>query len=151
METAIAPSLPANQCSPDHALSVTELLALLGSKWTIQIFAHLSHGPRRFSELRRCVDGVSQKVLTTTLRELERYGFVTRTVTPVIPPRVDYEITDLGREVLAPLRQIAEWAHLNRGRVEGARHAFADRETEQRAHDWSRPGTLRTASVAARG
>ena len=79
-------------------------LAQIGGKWTIHIITALGHGPMRFSELLRGIEGVSQKMLTTTLRDLEKDGFVTRTVTPSIPPRVDYALTPLGR---APLYGVA--------------------------------------------
>ena len=82
---------------------VGEILHQIGGKWTVLIINTLSDGPMRFSELKRMVGGISQKVLTSTLRELEMDGFITRTVTPSIPPRVDYELTDLGRDLQRPL------------------------------------------------
>ena len=78
----------------------------------------------RFSELRSAVGGISQKMLTTTLRGLERDGFVTRTVFPTIPPRVDYELTDLGCELLEPVHALGEWARMNTARVNDARARF---------------------------
>ena len=83
---------------------VGEILHQIGGKWTVLIINTLSDGPMRFSELKRMVGGISQKVLTSTLRELEMDGFITRTVTPSIPPRVDYELTDLGRDLQRPLK-----------------------------------------------
>ena len=82
----------------------------------------------RFTELRRGLDGVSQKMLTTTLRGLERDGFVTRTVIPTIPPRVEYELTSLGRDLWVPVAALGEWAQRNRRRVEAARSAFDARQ-----------------------
>ena len=115
---------------------VTEVLAQIGGKWTVHIIMALGHGPMRFSELLRGIEGVSQKMLTTTLRELEKDGFVTRTVTPSIPPRVDYELTDLGIELRAPLGAISAFAHSNRHRVDEARQKFAEREAEARRLAW---------------
>jgi DNA-binding HxlR family transcriptional regulator len=115
---------------------VHEVLAQISSKWTILVFRILSGGPKRFSEIKREIDGVSQKMLTSTLRDLEKDGFVTRTVTPSIPPRVDYELTEMGRELQEPLRVIGNWAHANRDRVVTARERFAEREAEAKRLAW---------------
>jgi len=117
-------------------LPVHEVLAQISSKWTILVVRVLSSGPRRFSEIKRQIEGVSQKMLTATLRDLEKDGFLTRTVTPSIPPRVDYELTAMGHELHEPLRVIGNWAHANRGRVEAARKAFAEREAQAKALAW---------------
>ncbi len=117
-------------------IPVHEVLAQISGKWTILVIRVLEDGPRRFSEIKRQIDGVSQKMLTATLRDLEKDGFVTRTVTPSIPPRVDYELTDMGRELRQPLRVIGNWAHANRRRVEEARERFAEREEEARRLAW---------------
>jgi DNA-binding HxlR family transcriptional regulator len=112
---------------------IHEVLAQISGKWTILVVILLSAGPRRFSELKRQIDGISQKMLTVTLRDLEKDGFLTRTVTPSIPPRVDYELTEMGRELQEPLRVIGNWAHANRARVVSARERFAEREAEAEA------------------
>jgi DNA-binding HxlR family transcriptional regulator len=117
-------------------LPVHEVLAQISGKWTILVVQVLSAGPRRFSEIKRHIDGVSQKMLTATLRDLEKDGFVSRKVTPSIPPRVDYALTEMGRELQEPLRVIGNWAHANRHRVEDARERFAEREAEARALAW---------------
>jgi DNA-binding HxlR family transcriptional regulator len=117
-------------------LPVHEVLAQISGKWTILVVRYLSGGPKRFSEIKRHIEGISQKMLTATLRDLEKDGFVSRTVTPSIPPRVDYELTDMGRELQEPLRVIGEWAHANRQRVEEARERFAAREEEARRLAW---------------
>jgi DNA-binding HxlR family transcriptional regulator len=113
---------------PDHRSSdcmrVSEVLARVGDKWSILVIGTLGGGPRRFSELKRSIEGISQRMLTLTLRGLERDGFVTRTVTPSIPPRVDYELTDLGRSLLDPVRALGEWAVVNRTTVDAARQSF---------------------------
>jgi DNA-binding HxlR family transcriptional regulator len=104
--------------------SVSEILARVGDKWTVLVVGLLGGGPMRFSELRRAVEGISQKMLTTTLRTLERDGFCTRTVFPTVPPRVDYELTELGRDLLVPVKALGEWAVANRERVDSARRRF---------------------------
>jgi DNA-binding HxlR family transcriptional regulator len=104
--------------------AVSAVLQRVGDKWTILVVQRLGAGPRRFNELRNEVGGISQKMLTTTLRGLERDGFVTRTVFPTIPPRVDYELTDLGRELLVPVHALGEWARSNIGRIYAAREKF---------------------------
>jgi DNA-binding HxlR family transcriptional regulator len=109
---------------PADCQSVNEILARVGDKWSVLVVSLLGDGALRFSELRRLIGGISQKMLTTTLRGLERDGFVTRTVTPTIPPRVDYELTALGRDLLVPVRALGEWAKRNRSRVENARARF---------------------------
>ncbi len=84
----------------------------------------LRGGTRRFSELRRTLHGISQKMRTTALRGLERDGFVTRTIHPTIPPKVEYQLTDLGRELAVPVRALGEWAMANRARGLAARKRF---------------------------
>ncbi len=115
--------LPADICH-----SVGDVLARVGDKWSILIVYMLSRGSMRFTELKRSIGSISQKVLTTTLRGLERDGYITRKGTPTIPPRVDYELTAFGKEVLVPVTALAMWAFSRRGDVEAARAAF-DRQT----------------------
>ena len=109
--------------------SVSEVLARVGDKWTVLVVGLLGGGPMRFSELRRAIDGISQKMLTTTLRTLERDGFCTRKVFPTVPPRVDYELTELGRDLLVPVKALGEWAVANRERVDSARRRFDAQNT----------------------
>jgi DNA-binding HxlR family transcriptional regulator len=109
---------------PADCRSVNEILARVGDKWSVLVVSLLGDGALRFSELRRLIGGISQKMLTTTLRGLERDGFVTRTVTPTIPPRVDYELTALGRDLMVPVKALGDWAKRNRARVEKARAQF---------------------------
>jgi len=108
----------------DACRPVNAILSRIGDKWSVLVVSYLGNGTMRFSELRRAIDGISQKMLTTTLRGLERDGYVTRAVTPTIPPRVDYALTDLGRELLVPLRALGEWAVANRERVEAPQARF---------------------------
>lgn len=103
---------------------VTEILQLIGDKWTVLVVRSLHEGPMRFSEIRRDIPAVSQRMLTLTLRHLERDGLVKRTVTPSIPPRVDYELTRLGRSLLVPLNALGEWASNNSAALDAARAKF---------------------------
>lgn len=114
-----------------------EVLAQIGSKWTMFIIVALGRGPMRFSELRRHIAGISQKVLTATLRDLEKDGFVSRKVTPTIPPRVDYELTEMGKELREPLFLLTRWAAANSGRIARARERYAAREAEEKGLAWS--------------
>lgn len=107
-----------------NCMAVHEVLSQIGDKWTVLVVRALNDGPRRFSELKRDVEGISQRMLTLNLKTLERDGFVTRTVYPTIPPRVDYELTTLGHSLSDPLGVIAQWAITNRQRIVDARVAF---------------------------
>jgi DNA-binding HxlR family transcriptional regulator len=123
--TAQAENLPAfGRHMPEACRPIHELLSMVGDKWTMQVVRCLGGGTMRFNQLRRTIDGISQKMLTTTLRNLERDGFVTRTIYPTIPPRVDYHLTDLGCELLVPISALAEWVTENRYRIEEARTRF---------------------------
>lgn len=106
---------------------ISEAVAQIGGKWTLHVIALLVARPMRFSELRRAIPGVSQKMLAATLRDLERDGFVTRKVTPSIPPRVDYELSAMGYELRKPLRALGQWAYANQARVQQARDDHAAR------------------------
>ena len=90
--------------------TISTLLARIGDKWTVLVVQTLGDGPKRFNELRREIPSVSQRMLTLTLRNLERDGLVNRTVTPTIPPRVDYELTELGQSLQKPICELATWA-----------------------------------------
>jgi DNA-binding HxlR family transcriptional regulator len=103
---------------------VGPILARLGDKWTVLVVMLLGEGPRRFSEIKRAVHGISQRMLTLTLRNLERDGMVTRTVTPTIPPRVDYALTDLGRSLGDPLFALGQWVRGHLDEIDAARAAF---------------------------
>ncbi|QKT08741.1 helix-turn-helix transcriptional regulator [Gordonia sp. X0973] len=100
------------------------LLDRIGDRWTVLVIGVLDGGPRRFSEIQAVVDGVSQKMLTQTLRALERDGLVTRTVFPEVPPRVEYELTTTGRSLLEPLRALTEWATANMTVVQASQEAY---------------------------
>src|SRR5712672_2051150 len=110
-------------------LAVREVLNRVGDKWSVLIVGMLGDGSKRFSELRRSIDGISQRMLTLTLRGLERDGLITRTIFPTIPPRVDYELTDLGRGLAQPVQALGQWAYDHRTEIEDARARF-DRRNE---------------------
>lgn len=105
----------------------TELFQLVGDKWTIPVVVLLSHGSRRFSELKRDLPGISQRMLTLSLRSLERNGLVNRTVTPVVPPRVDYQLTELGLAFGQRVSLLGQWAFQNKTTIDAAREAFDGR------------------------
>jgi DNA-binding HxlR family transcriptional regulator len=108
--------------------TISTLLSRIGDKWTVLVVATLGDGSKRFNELRREIPSVSQRMLTLTLRNLERDGVVSRTVTPTIPPRVDYELTDLGHSLLKPIMALTQWALDNIEAIHGAQARF---DTEQ--------------------
>jgi len=110
----------------DHegCVAVREVLNLVGDKWSVLVVGVLENGPLRFSEIKRTIEAISQRMLTLTLRGLERDGLLTRTVTPTIPPRVDYELTKLGRTLLDPVLALARWAERHRAAIQGARDRF---------------------------
>jgi DNA-binding HxlR family transcriptional regulator len=108
--------------------TVTPLLARIGDKWTILVIMLLSSGSLRFNEIKRLLDGISQRMLTLTLRNLERDGLVTRTVTPSIPPRVDYALTPLGDSLRVPVMGLGRWVTDNLEEIERARALFDRRD-----------------------
>lgn len=124
--TDAKPDRSPEQCRA-AVVPMADVLGRMGSKWTIHVVIALLHGPMRFGDLKRHVAGISQKMLTQTLRELEQDGLVTRTVTPLIPPRVDYELTPMGAELQGPLAALGDWSTRNRQRVEAARQSYAAR------------------------
>ncbi|MGH9466142.1 MAG: winged helix-turn-helix transcriptional regulator [Terriglobales bacterium] len=100
------------------------MLKQIGDKWSVLLIVLLRDGPCRFNQLRRAVEGISQRMLTLTLRGLERDGLVLRTVTPTTPPRVDYALTPMGRTLLGVLQQMADWAERHRPQIQTARERF---------------------------
>jgi DNA-binding HxlR family transcriptional regulator len=106
---------------------VGEVLARIGDKWSVLTVMLLRKGPRRFNELRREIGGVSQRMLTFTLRGLERDGLVTRTVFPTVPPRVDYELTPLGHSLRESVEALGNWVFANLATIEKSRRAFDER------------------------
>ena len=111
----------------ENCRGVSAVLARVGDKWSVLIISVLGDGPKRFNEIKRMVVGISQRMLTLTLRGLERDGLVTRTVFPTIPPRVDYELTDLGRSVWQPVEALGSWARDHLAEIEAAKSRFDER------------------------
>lgn len=145
--SALAPQMSniAHDCG-----RVSALLARIGDKWSVLVVMLLSDGPRRFNELKKLIGGISQRMLTLTLRALERDGLVTRTVFPTVPPRVDYELTPLGRSMQKPVEALGAWAFANIKAIEKARLEFDGRlgiSTIGRA-TVRRPATARTVPRA---
>ncbi len=116
--------IPSNLHVPEDCRAVSEVLARVGDKWTVLVVSTLGDGPKRFNELRRALGSISQRMLTLTLRGLERDGLVTRTVFPTIPPRVDYALTKLGHSLLEPVSSLGLWARQNRSAIHDARRRF---------------------------
>lgn len=123
--------LPADMPAPETGgcLATRKILDRIGDKWTLYIVATLAKGPQRFNQLKRGIDGISQRMLTLTLRGLERDGLITRTMYPTIPPRVDYELTDMGKTLLKPVMALVNWANENQLAIALAQERF-DRKPE---------------------
>jgi len=109
---------------PGGCQRVAPVLARIGDKWTVLVVMLLADGPLRFNELKRRIGGISQRMLTFTVRGLERDGLVQRTVFPPVPPRVEYALTPLGRSLLAPIQHLAAWAIENMPEIEAAQQRF---------------------------
>ena len=120
-----------NSCDTPEAIEVRQILNRVGDKWSILVIAMLDQGTRRFTELRREIEGISQRMLALTLRQLERDGLVQRTVYPVVPPKVEYQLTDLGSTLLESVRGLVSWAMEHRGQVAAARVAYDARQNEE--------------------
>jgi DNA-binding HxlR family transcriptional regulator len=121
------PVLPPQPHLDSDCRGVASILARVGDKWSVFVIMLLGERPRRFNELKRMVGGISQRMLTLTLRGLERDGLVTRTVFPTIPPRVDYELTDLGRGLSKPVEALGRWAMDHQTEIQAARTRFDGR------------------------
>ncbi|HWM81960.1 MAG TPA: helix-turn-helix domain-containing protein [Pseudolabrys sp.] len=121
--------IPGTLHEPEDCRAVSEVLSRIGDKWTVLVVGVLGDGPKRFNEVRRSLGSISQRMLTLTLRGLERDGLVTRTVYPTVPPRVDYALTTLGRSLLEPVNGLGLWARQNRVAIQSARDAFDARQT----------------------
>lgn len=100
------------------------VLDRIGDKWTVLVIGALEAGPLRFTEVRARIGGIAPKVLTQTLRAMERDGLLTRTVHAQVPPRVDYELTDLGRSLTAPIAMLTDWAESHLSRILAARDGY---------------------------
>ena len=129
---AATPKMCTGPSAQARACTVREVLDRIGGKWSIGIIVEASQGPVRFTELERRLDGISRRMLTLTLRNLERDGLLVRTVHPTVPPRVEYEATPMARELHAHLVGLTAWAERHRGDVADARRAY-DAAAVQRA------------------
>jgi DNA-binding HxlR family transcriptional regulator len=116
--------------SPE-CMKVSQVLSRLGDKWSVLVIMMLRERSQRFSELKRGIEDISQRMLTLTLRNLERDGLVSRTVTPSIPPRVDYELTPLGRSLAEPVQALGMWVFRNIGALSAAQARYDAREQGQ--------------------
>jgi len=125
--------IPSNLEAPGECRAVSELLSRVGDKWTVLVVSVLADGSMRFSEIRRALGSISQRMLTLTLRGLERDGLVTRTVAPSVPLRVDYELTGLGRSLIDPVNGLVHWARRNREAIGRARERFDDEHARSTA------------------
>ena len=124
LEHTNVPALPPSPHADGSCRAVASVLARVGDKWSVFVIMMLIGGPQRFNGLKRTIGGISQRMLTLTLRGLERDGLVTRTVFPTIPPRVDYELTDLGRGLANPVQALGQWAFAHLPEIEAARTNF---------------------------
>src|SRR5579859_7241836 len=115
--------LPSDECP-----KISQVLARVGEKWSVLIIIMLGERTRRFSELKRAIGGISQRMLTLSLRGLERDGLVKRTVFPVVPPRVEYELTPLGQSLRAPVSALGDWVRSHLAEIDAAREAFDRKE-----------------------
>jgi len=120
-------------CEAQQGTIVREALERVGDKWTLLVVGMLESGPQRFTALRQRVPGISQRMLTRTVRHLERDGLVSRTVYSEIPPRVEYELTEVGRELLPPVLAMADWALANSQKIEENRRAYDQSVAQQEA------------------
>lgn len=103
---------------------VRDVLDRIGDKWSVLILKNLEAGPRRFGALRRMIGDISQRMLTQTLRELQRDGLIQRTVYPTVPPSVDYRLTKLGQSLMDPLEQLVQWSDRHHAKIHKARATF---------------------------
>ncbi len=122
---------PDNHQDTARCEHISRLMARISDKWTMLVIRVLGNGPLRFNALRREIGEISQKVLASTLRDLEENGFVSRTVTPVVPVQVEYALTDLGREFLCPVKALAEWVLANSDRMDAARVRYEERRKQE--------------------
>jgi DNA-binding HxlR family transcriptional regulator len=136
---------------PADCRMISDVLSRIGDKWSVLVVTRLGGGPLRFNQLRRAIGGISQRMLTLTLRGLERDGLITRAAYPTIPPRVDYALTPLGRDLLIPVSALGAWAIRNQPKIAHARQQF-DEACEASGKPPINGGRARSGPVqAARG
>lgn len=124
-----APALPSTPVADDHSAcrALLQVLDRIGDKWTVMVVGVLAKGPTRFNAIQRAINGISHRMLTLTLRGLERDGLVERRAFATIPPKVEYELTPLGRSLIEPLDTLMEWAQFHRQTIEDARSGYDHR------------------------
>ena len=115
--------------------AVSAILSRIGDKWSVLVVMQLGDGTRRFNEIKRQTEGISQRMLTLTLRGLERDGLVSRQMHHTIPPKVEYSLTDLGRSLLEPVKALGAWAISNRYEIDAARKRFDENLTAVTLHN----------------
>src|SRR5438445_11073603 len=136
--TLTLPTQPQRSPNEPGCTTIREVLARVGDKWSVLVITLLGERTMRFSELQRSIEGISQRMLTLTVRQLERDGLVERVVFPVVPPRVEYSLTALGTTLLTPLVQVASWADAHRTDIEAARAEY-DARPDAGATPWVVP------------
>ncbi|XKH10918.1 winged helix-turn-helix transcriptional regulator [Novosphingobium sp. BL-52-GroH] len=126
----MASAIPSPIDSDDHSgcRALLEVLDRIGDKWTVMVVAVLAKGPTRFNAIQRAINGISHRMLTLTLRGLEQDGLVERRVFATVPPKVEYELTLMGRSLIEPLDTLMEWSQSNRPAIESARTEYNDRQ-----------------------
>ncbi|MGO4166073.1 winged helix-turn-helix transcriptional regulator [Novosphingobium sp. YAF33] len=130
------PAVPVSAAAPDMVHSagacrvIGDILSRVGDKWSMLVVMTLLEGDRHFNELKRAIDGISQQMLSRTLRALERDGLVLRTVHPSVPVRVEYALSDLGRSLSLPVKELGAWAFANRPAIEASRNFFDSRSAD---------------------
>ncbi|MEV1019752.1 helix-turn-helix domain-containing protein [Streptomyces sp. NPDC050264] len=122
--TTPRPAGPAVACDDHDDCGIRDVLDRLGDKWSVLVVVELAAGVRRFGELQRAVTGISQRMLTLTVRRLERDGLVTRTVYPTIPPQVEYELTEMGHSLTHLIKGLADWSRDHKPAITAARAAW---------------------------
>lgn len=122
---------PPHDLQNDDCQKISQVLARVGEKWSVLIITLLAGGPRRFTEIKRAINGISQRMLTLCLRGLERDGLIKRTVYAVMPPHVEYELTPLGRSLTEPVIALGSWASDHIPDIDAARKAFDEQDKNQ--------------------
>ena len=122
--------MPASHGVTERCRKMSGVLTIVGDKWTVMIVMVLIERPRRFNEIKRLIGGISQQMLTRTLKALERDGMVSRTVHPTVPPQVEYALTDLGHSLSRPLRDLGEWAGSHLEQILGNRVRYDIRKDQ---------------------
>ncbi|MFJ8019352.1 winged helix-turn-helix transcriptional regulator [Streptomyces sp. NPDC096311] len=128
-----ASAAPGPQLPPPGGCRAREILEIVADKWSLYVVAALGNGPHRFNELKRGIDGISQRMLTVTLRGLERDGILTRTVRDVMPPHVSYELTPMGTTLVAATTPLIEWSTRNLAAIDVARLEYDARAARREA------------------